>query len=260
MSPIQQSFRTRLYIEGSLASGTDVVVDERQAHYLVNVMRRKTGNLLAVFNGRDGEWLAEIVNITKKQVILKLQKQLREQSYSPDLWLLAAPLRNGKTEGVIEQATELGISCFIPVLTQFTVANRINQNRFVTIAMEAAEQCERLDIPEIRNLMSLTDLLSGWNPQRTIIYGDESGAGKQPKELFHDLEIGSYAVLIGPEGGFSAEELDILDKAVYAVGVCMGPRIMRANTAAIAAITLAQSWLGDWDNKPAFRGMAIGER
>jgi 16S rRNA (uracil1498-N3)-methyltransferase len=209
--------------------------------------------LIVVFNGTDGEWLAKISSSNKKHVTLTLEKQQRPQSASPDLWLLAAPLKNGRTETTIEQATELGISRFIPVATQFTVIDRINRNRLESIAIEAAEQSERMDIPHIEPLTSLSSLLTGWSPERRIIYGDESGAGKEPGELFPSLAHGKYAVLIGPEGGFSTSELAQLREIDYASGMCMGPRILRAGTAAIAALAIVQSWLGDWENKPAFR-------
>jgi len=255
MSPNLKCPRTRLYIKQAFISGADIFLDEKQTHYLANVLRQQAGNSLVVFNGEDGEWIAKIAFLNKKRVTLILQKQLRSQKNAPDLWLLAAPLRSGKTETVIEQATELGISRFIPVSTQFTVASRINQERLVSVAIEASEQCERMDIPCIESMTSFQDLIARWNPDRTIIYGDESGAGKQPDELFPHLTNGKYAMLIGPEGGFSSSELELLRKAKYALGMCMGPRIMRAPTAAIAAITLIQSRFGDWDNKPAFRNI-----
>lgn len=253
MSPTFKSPRTRLYIGQPFAAGADIPLTEQQSHYIAHVLRQQAGDTLAVFNGHDGEWLASIKLASKKSVIITLQEALRPQKTSPDLWLLAAPLKAGKTEIVVEQATELGISCFIPVYTQFTVVTRVNQERLEIIAMEAAEQSERMDIPQIGPLTHLPELLTRWDPKRTIIYGDESGASKQPGELFSLMPKGKYAVLIGPEGGFSAQELALLRETHYALGLCMGPRIMRAPTAAIAAITLVQSWFGDWHDKPAFR-------
>lgn len=245
--------RTRLYINQPLAKGVDVVADEKQAHYLTNVMRLKPGDEICLFNGHDGEWLAKVVSVNKKSVAVSPEKKLKPQIQSPDLWLIAAPLRAGKTEYVMEKATELGISRLLPVSTQFTVAKSVNPNRLTAIAVEASEQCERMDIPVIEPLVPFTKLLGNWDKERKIIYGDESGAGKQPKEIFPHLASGKYAALIGPEGGFSPTELDILKALPFTLGMCMGPRIMRADTAAIAAITLIQSWLGDWDSKPAFR-------
>lgn len=255
MASHQKCLRTRLYVKGSFTGGADVLLDEKQTHYLTKVLRQKPEDQLVVFNGEDGEWLASINPLTKKRIALTLQKQLRPQKVSPDIWLLSAPLKNAKTETVLEQATELGISRFVPVLTQFTVASRINQERLNLIATEAAEQCERMDIPHVPPLTPLSSLLTGWEPDRKIIYGDESGTGKQPKELFSTLKQGKYAILIGPEGGFSASELALLKGMDYTYAMCMGPRIMRAGTAAISAIAIVQSWLGDWDEKPAFRNI-----
>ncbi|HEU5047902.1 MAG TPA: 16S rRNA (uracil(1498)-N(3))-methyltransferase [Rickettsiales bacterium] len=252
MSPCTQSC-PRLYVEDPLTGGASLALGEKQSHYLVNVMRLKEGDGVTLFNGQDGEWSTIVEHASKKRVELLLREQLRPQSPSPDLWLIAAPLKTGKSEKVLEQATELGISGFIPVTTRYTVVHRMNHERLSAIAIEASEQCERLDVPQVRELTPLTNLLGGWDPARKLIYGDESGAGKQAKELFPALGSGKYAVLIGPEGGFSAEELALLASLDYAYALCMGPRIMRADTAAIAAVTLAQSWLGDWKAKPAFR-------
>lgn len=245
--------RTRLYVAAPLSKGIQIGLDEKQSHYIAHVMRYGEGNYISLFNGKDGEWRAEIESIVKKKVSLRLLSESKPQRASPDLWLLAAPLRSGKTEFVIEKATELGISRFIPIFTQFTVVTSVNQGRLNTTAIEAAQQCERMDIPVIDSLIALPKLLDVWDKGRTIVYGDESGAGKEAKELLPCLSGGKYAVLIGPEGGFAWEELELLRSLDFTSGVSMGPRILRADTAAIAAVTLMQSWLGDWADKPAFR-------
>lgn len=245
--------QTRLYISQPFAQDEEILLDEKQCHYLANVMRYGTGDLVSVFNGQDGEWNAEIVSVTKKKIMLTLIASSKPQKASPDLWLVAAPLRSGKTEFVVEKATELGISRFTPISTQFTVANSVNQSRLEATAIEAAEQCERMDIPVIEPLMPLDKLLGKWDKSRTIVYGDESGAGKEAKTLLPDLPHGKYAVMVGPEGGFAKSELEILRGLDYTAGLSMGPRILRADTAAIAAVTLLQSWLGDWSDKPSFR-------
>jgi len=226
---------------------------DKQANYLAQVLRLNPGDTIALFNGHDGEWQAEIVTSTRKAVTLTVQRQLRPQQHAPELWLLAAPLKNGRTEWVIEKATELGIARFCPVTTQFTVVDRVNETRLSAIATEASEQCERLDIPVINPLVSFEKLLADWPKERTLIYGDESGAGKNAKTLLPSLTQGKTAILIGPEGGFSPRELDLLRHLPYAHAMCMGPRVMRADTAAVAALTLWQAWCGDWDGKPAFR-------
>ncbi len=242
----------RLYITQSLTGGAAIALDEKQTHYLIHVLRQKTGDTIQVFNGHDGVWLAEITLLHKKNITVTLHRALRIQQSVPDIWLLAAPLRGGKTEFVVEKATELGISRFIPVLTEFTVARRINEERLTTIAIEAAEQCERMDIPVIDSLTSFTDMLGNWDKNRMILHCDESGSGQNAKTLPSALPATKYAVLIGPEGGFSEKERDLLRHAGFAAGMCMGPRILRADTAAIAALTLTQAWLGDWDKKPDF--------
>jgi 16S rRNA (uracil1498-N3)-methyltransferase len=240
--------------EQALAENGTVTLDDKRSHYLAKVLRCKEGDSVALFNGQHGEWLAVIDAIGKKEITLGIRKQLRPQISSPDLWLLCAPLKNSKTEWVVEKATELGVQRISCVTTQFTVVDRINETRLTAIGTEAAEQCERMDVPVIDSLVSLTKLLGSWPKERTLIYGDESGLAAQANEVLGTLPHGSYAVLIGPEGGFSATELDLLRSLPAARGMCMGPRILRADTAAIAALTLLQAWVGDWQNKPAFRG------
>ena len=245
--------RTRIYTNQTLAINAEVGLNEKQSHYLSGVLRQKLDDKLLLFNGKDGEWLARIVEISKKSVIVALEKLVREQKNSPDIWLISAPLKNSKTEFVLEKSTELGISKFCPVKTNFTIVDKINAERLRLIAIEASEQCERLDIPEILPITSLEKLLGSWDKTRQIIYGDESGASENAKELLPKLTKGSYAVLIGAEGGFSNKELEILRMLPFATGISMGARIMRADTATIAALTLVQAWVGDWEDKPAFR-------
>ncbi|MEI6730719.1 MAG: RsmE family RNA methyltransferase, partial [Pseudomonadota bacterium] len=156
-------------------------------------------------------------------------------------------------EFIVEKAGELGVSRIVPVLTKFSVVDKVNIPRLQNIAVEAAEQCERMDIALIEEITPLQKLLSNWDQNRKIIYGDESGASGNAKDLLPSLPQGKYAVLIGPEGGFASDELELLRKLPYTLGMCMGPRIMRADTATVAALTLLQAWTGDWQNKPAFR-------
>jgi len=253
MAPHPDYPRTRLFTEQNLAADLMLTLEDKQAHYLSQVLRLCEGDAIAFFNGRDGEWQGVIESSGKKAVTLSIQKQLRPQHHAPDLWLLAAPLKNSKTEWVIEKATELGIAKFCPVTTQFTVVDRIKEERLMSIAIEASEQCERLDVPTISPLTPLVKILADWSVNRQLIYGDESGVGENVKDILPGLAHGSYALLIGPEGGFSATELELLRSLPYVTGMCMGPRVMRADTAAIAALTLLQAACGDWDGKPAFR-------
>jgi 16S rRNA (uracil1498-N3)-methyltransferase len=255
MAPHPDYPRTRLYTEHPLAAGACVTLDEKRAHYLCHVLRFKEGDIVTLFNGSDGEWQATIDSVAKKSAALVVQKQLRPQQSASDLWLLAAPLKNSKTEWVVEKATELGISRFCPISTQFTMVDRINETRLENITIESAEQCERMDVPVIEPLTSLIQLLGNWPAGRTLIYGDESGSSKNAKDLLPILKQDKMAVLIGPEGGFSATELELLRSLPYVTGMCMGPRIMRADTAAIALLTLVQAAGDDWNNKPAFRNI-----
>ena len=245
--------RNRLYVQHPLDAGSPITLGDKQAHYLVQVLRQKPGDAVALFNGQDGEWLAVLQSAHKKNAVLTVEKLLRPQTAPADLWLLCAPLKNAKTEWVVEKATELGVARICPVSTRFTIVNRLNDARLASIAIEAAEQCERLDLPSIEPLTLLEQWLSAWPQDRMLIYGDESGFGQNAKDLLPSLKPGRYAVLIGPEGGFSPDELELLRSLPYVRGVCLGPRVLRADTAAIAALSLVQAFCGDWEGKPAFR-------
>lgn len=241
--------RTRLYTESPLQAGATVLCDEKRSHYLLHVLRERHGAQVVLFNGQDGEWLATLEQAGKKSVSLRVEATLRPQRPSPDLWLLCAPLKNGRTDGVVEKATELGVSRICPVSTRFTAIDRVNTTRLRAIATEAAEQCERMDVPDVQELTALTKLLGAWPKERTLLYADESGGGA----LFSGNSSSPYAVLIGPEGGFSAEEFTLLRGLPFTQALTLGPRILRADTAAIASITLVQAAAGDWHHKPAFR-------
>ncbi len=253
MAPHPDYPKTRLFTDQPLHTGASIALDDKRTHYLTHVLRFKEGDAVALFNGQHGEWLARIDSMSKKSATLSIEKELRKQPAQTSLWLLSTPLKNSKTEWVVEKATELGISRFCPVTTQFTVVDRINETRLKTIMIESAEQCERLDVPTIEPLMPLQKILAGWPEDCALVFGDESGASQNAKELLPALPKGNIAVLIGPEGGFSATELELLRSLPYVTGMCMGPRVMRADTAAIALLTLVQAGRGDWDGKPAFR-------
>lgn len=195
--------RTRLYLTDALKQGGIVDLRDQQAHYLLQVLRMKEGDTVALFNGRDGEFLARISQAQKKSASLSVERQLRSQPPTPSLRLLTAPLKNGKTEFVLEKATELGIARFSPVITQFTVVHKINPGRLEAIAREASEQCERLDIPAISPIATLETILGEWPKDARLLYGDESGHSASAKALLPTLPPAAYAVLIGPEGGFS---------------------------------------------------------
>jgi 16S rRNA (uracil1498-N3)-methyltransferase len=213
-------------------------------------MRLKAGDMITVFNGKDGEWQAIIEPAGKKSLTLQIQSQLRQQKYSPDVWLLCTPLKNSRTDGVVEKATELGVSRICPVTTRYTNIDKVNGERLHAIAIEAAEQSERLDIPAIEPLQTLEKMLGNWPAGRTLLYGDESGKGTHPSSI---TTTTAHAVLVGPEGGFAPEEFALLRTLPFARAITLGPRILRADTAAIAMLTLVQAATGDWDQKPAFR-------
>jgi 16S rRNA (uracil1498-N3)-methyltransferase len=247
----QSKPKIRLYVPAPYAAGESVTLDEAQSHYLARVMRCRKGDVIGVFNGHDGEFLAEIEQLDKKHVTLLLKCQRVPQLTVPDLWLAFAPVKS-KTELVVEKAVELGVSKLLPVFTRHAVVKSINREKLEAHAREAAEQCERCDIPEIEEHKDLAALLGNWPKDRTLLYGDESGGGIPIKRLLETLPQGKYALLVGPEGGFAAEEHQILKIVPFVKAFTMGPRILKGDTAAVAALACVQSWLGDWDIKPKF--------
>lgn len=234
-------------------SGAVVPCDDKRTHYLLHVMRLKAAQEVIMFNGRDGEWLATLEPTGKKSAHVIIISQLRQQKNVPDLWLICTPLKNSRTDWVVEKATELGVSRICPVTTRFTNIDKINDTRLTAIAVEAAEQSERMDVATIEKLSSLEKMLGAWPLDRVLIYGDESGKGVSPSSLITTLSGKKLAILIGPEGGFSKAEFDLLRTLPYAKAITLGPRILRADTAAITAISLLQAATGDWDENPAFR-------
>lgn len=247
--------KVRLYTQQPLTENACISFSPEQSHYLVNVMRLSVGDSVLLFNGKDGLWHSEINSLAKKSVTaISIFKQ-QEQISSTDLWLAFSPIKN-KTETVVEKATELGISCIMPVITSHSVVRSLNYDKLQKHAIEAAEQCERLDVPKITTYQNLAALISGWNSSRILLYGDESGGGKPISEVVNSIKNNkdqSLGILIGPEGGFSAEEFSLLRTCSFAVPFGMGARILRADTAAVAAIACVQAQLGDWHMTPHFR-------
>ncbi len=254
---MKQTFKKiRLFVPEPLAAAGFVDLSEQQAHYLSQVMRCEVGDGIHLFNGVDGEWLADITEIRKKALRLQLKQQVRAQVASPDVWLVFAPIKM-KTEAVVEKATELGASNIICTYMKHSVVVRINHEKLAAHAVEAAEQCERLDVPAIQEAQNLGRLLAEWPEDRLLLYGDESGQGKPLAEMAAKLpyeqgEYKKYAILIGPEGGFSKDEHHMLQVFARARGFGMGPRILRADTAAVAALACVMSHVGDWNEKPHF--------
>lgn len=240
----------RLFVANDLSADSLIGLDKDQSHYLANVMRVKAGEDVALFNGRDGEWLGRLDKVAKASVTLQVQSQSRPQTPEPDLWLLAAPIKKDCIDLVAEKATELGISALWPVFTHRTVMSRVNTDRLAANMVEAAEQCERLSVPEMREPTDLAKALAGWDAARPLVFLDESGGGAPITQALNNLQPGPLAVLTGPEGGFDDSERAMLARLPFAVPVSLGPRILRAETAAIAALSVVQALLGDWNRRP----------
>jgi 16S rRNA (uracil1498-N3)-methyltransferase len=226
----------RLFVDAPLHQGAAVAASPAQAHYLGRVMRRGAGDAVLLFNGRDGEWRARIGQLSRDAVVLDVAEQVRGQSAEPDLWLLFAPLKRDLTELVAEKATELGASLIRPVLTARTNPGRVNLDRLALIATEAAEQCERLSVPAIAQPLALPELLQDWPAARSLVVAIERGDA--PPVV---APAGPAALLVGPEGGFAPEELDALRRHAFVVPASLGPRILRAETAAIVGLALLQA-------------------
>lgn len=248
--------KIRLFVEDALHAGASIALSADQAHYLLSVMRSADGTPLALFNGRDGEWLATLAVVSKKKAeaqVVGLRKALQPV---PDVWYAFAPLKHGRIDFIVQKATELGASALLPVMTARTIASRVNEDRLRANAIEAAEQSERTEVPEVHEPVNFVKLLSGWPEDRVLLYGDETGHGLSPVELFAQLptDISRWGVLVGPEGGFTPDELAQLRTAKYAKGISLGPRVLRADTAGLAALTAVMAWRGDWHLKPRFEG------
>ncbi|MFI5030209.1 MAG: 16S rRNA (uracil(1498)-N(3))-methyltransferase [Reyranellales bacterium] len=241
---------TRLFVEAALAPGSEASLDEAQAHYLRNVMRRAEGAPLLLFNGRDGEWSAELVLHGKKAASACVRECTRPQVGEPDVWLCFAPIKRARIDYIAEKATELGVAVLQPVLTQHTAVERVNVERLRANAVEAAEQTERLSVPEVRVPVDLMKLLSEWPAGRRLLMCDETGGGPPIAEVLAGLDEAARAapwgIVIGPEGGFAEREFTALRRMKDVTAVGLGPRILRADTAALAALACWQALVGDW--------------
>lgn len=236
--------KIRLHVDHPLGPGQAVPLTPDQAHYLFAVMREGVGTRVALFNGRDGEWTAEVTAAAKKGGALACLEQAAPQLNPPDLWLIFAPIKKERTDFIVEKAAELGCARIVPVQTEFTNSQRIRQDRLQAHALEAAEQCLGTYVPEVTDLVPLRRLISEWDPVRRILWADESLVGAA--ETLAGVAPGPWAILIGPEGGFSEGERRWLRGLPFVTPVSLGPRILRADTAACAAITLWQAAIGDW--------------
>ncbi len=236
--------KIRLYVDHPLGEGQSLPLDQKQAHYLFGVMRLAVGAELLVFNGHDGEFLASVAEAGKRRGVLSCLKQTKPLQMPPDLWLLFAPIRKERTNFIVEKATELGAAQILPVHTRFTNNERIRQDRLQAHAVEAAEQCGGTYVPAVGDLQKLESVLAEWQTDRQLMFCDESLVGA--RETLGNAKPGPWAILIGPVGGFSADERKKIRSMPSTTTVSLGPRILRADTAAVAALTLWQSALGDW--------------
>jgi 16S rRNA (uracil1498-N3)-methyltransferase len=254
----------RLYVPIDLKADAIFAAEDRAAHYLRNVMRRQAGDPLILFNGRDGEFNAVIADLGKRAVDIRIDSQRRPQMGVPDLWLCFAPLKKDAVDFLIEKATELGVAAFQPVFTQHTASTRLNLERLAANAIEAAEQTERLTLPEIRTPQTLRDMLQAWDPGRHLILCAEAGPAVPIADALTALKASvkntnAWAIVCGPEGGFARSELDLLSNLPFVTPVGLGPRILRADTAALTALAVFQSILGDGALRPPAPILPIGQ-
>ncbi len=239
------SAKIRLYVEQPLGQGQSVELTREQAHYLFGVMRLSVGGPVALFNGKDGEWLAEVAEAGKRGGVLTCQRQTKPLQLPPDLWFLFAPIKKARTDFIVEKAAEMGAARIVPVQTEFTNSERIRQDRLQAHAVEAAEQCGGTFVPEVADLQRLDRVLDAWPEGRQLMFCNEAEVGSALR-LAANKKGQPWAILVGPEGGFSDKERARLAALPFAHVVSLGPRILRADTAAVAALTMWQQALGDW--------------
>jgi 16S rRNA (uracil1498-N3)-methyltransferase len=237
----------RLFVEETLSDGASLTLEGPPANYLATVLRLAAGAQVKLFDDRTGEWLAEIAEAGKKRVSLAVIAHLRPREPVPDLWLLVAPIKRGRIDWVVEKATELGVARIVPVLTQRTVVDRVNLERLRAHAVEAAEQCERTALPDLAEPQKLYALLRAWPEERALYFANETGG----EPLARAAAPGPSAILIGPEGGFAPEEAAAIRFLPQVRAVSLGPRILRAETAAVAAVSLWMAAAGDWSEPVA---------
>jgi 16S rRNA (uracil1498-N3)-methyltransferase len=243
--------KIRLFVAAALSLGAVVPLRPDQAHYASKVMRLGSGDGVLLFNGRDGEWRARICSLGRKGGEATAEAQTRMQVPETGVWLLFSPLKKTALDFAIEKATELGIAVLQPVLTRRTAAERVNLARLRAHAIEAAEQCERLTVPEVRPMLTLERALGGWNAARRLYVADETGGGAPAADAFSGTDpAGPVAFLVGPEGGFERSELDALARLPFVTRITLGPRILRTETAALAALACWQALVGDGRSPP----------
>lgn len=238
----------RLMVKKKLACSERIELDANQTHYLNSVMRCEEGSSIKCFNSENGEFWCKIIQIGKNKIIIEPYNQIKKPQKESDVWLLFAPLKKDKTDFVVEKAVELGVSRIIPVITSRTNVKQIKTDRYLAQAIEATEQCERLNVPEISEAVDLKKLLSAWDSKRILYFMDERRSGANPIDIFTKNKQKSCAFLIGPEGGFSDDEAQLINQQNFVQNVSLGPRILRAETAAAASLAVWQASAGDWQS------------
>lgn len=239
----------RLFLRPILATGARIEADRGQANYLINVLRLKSGDRILVFNGRDGEWLATLKIEGRRQCVLALDEQVRQQEPLVDIDYIFAPLKQARLDYMVQKAVEMGAGRFRPVLTQHTQVTRLNLERMEANIIEAAEQCGVIAVPPVETPLSLVKILQDWaerDGSRRLLFCDEGEETHNPYRAIAELQRGPLAVLVGPEGGFSEEERTLLRRQPFVTPMPLGPRVLRADTAAVAALAIVQATLGDW--------------
>jgi len=236
----------RLFVKSPMRAGAEIGLAPEQAHYLGNVLRLKPADHVLVFNGLDGEWCARLTAIGKKKAQIAIEHQTRPQEQGPDLHYLFAPIKRARLDYMAQKATEMGVSRLQPAITRRTIAERVNTDRLQANAIEAAEQCGILRVPEVYAPEKLSKLLDRWDESRLLIFADEAAAAASPIEALSAQAARPLAVLIGPEGGFDAEERNALIQQPFVLPISLGPRVMRADTASVACLALVNAVLGDW--------------
>jgi len=237
--------RIRIFAESLLEEGFQYAANEAQTHYLRDVMRLNVGDEVFLFDGQNGEFQCSIEQMGKKNLTLKINKKVFDFEKSPDVWLLFAPLKKENTDIVVQKAVELGVSKILPVKTEYTANANIKPERMKAQIIEACEQCRRQDLPEISQIQNLEQILEDWDKKRTLVYLDETGSGHTFPSLQAKMKA-PVAFLVGPEGGFSFKEFEMLKSLPYTLSVSLGKRILRAETASIAALSCWQAFSGDW--------------
>ena len=256
--------RVRLFLDQPLAGEETASLDRGRSHYVKDVMRLATGDAVALFNGRDGEWLGRIETADRRGVALRIERRLAPQPDCIDLWLLFAPLKRGPGDLVVAKAVELGAAALVPVTTEHSSVSRVRTERMRLLAIEAAEQCGRREVPEIRAAEPLAEVLERWPGDRRLVFCDESGHGRPIVDFLAEARDGGasgpWAVLIGPEGGFSEPERAGLRGLPFVHPVDLGPRLLRAETAAIAALACWQAVIGDWRGADAVPAASVAAK